>query len=100
VSVAGCDACGGRRTRAPSLVTVDLHLDYTVKVCKNQRVILSGDAFNLLNNQDPASYDNYTQTSFPDANPNFGLPIQAGFGGNPASYNFPLSIRLGARFEF
>jgi hypothetical protein len=100
VSVPGCSACGGFRERAPALVTVDLHLDYTVKVGKNQRVILSGDAFNLLNNQNPISYDNYTQTSFPDANPNFGLPIQAGFGGNPASYNFPLSIRVGARFEF
>jgi hypothetical protein len=99
-SVSGCSACGGLRKSAPALVTVDLHLDYTVRVGKNQRVILSGDAFNLLNNQDPASFDNYTETSFGDANPNFGLPILAGFGGNPASYNFPRSIRLGARFEF
>jgi Carboxypeptidase regulatory-like domain/TonB-dependent Receptor Plug Domain len=100
VSASGCSACGGFRTRAPALVTFDMHLDYTMRVGKNQRFILSGDAFNLFDNQDPASYDNYTQSSFPVANPNFGLPILAGIGGNPPSYNLPRSIRFGARFEF
>ncbi len=82
-------------------LTVDAHVDYTMRVgAGKQRVMLSADAFNLFDNQDPASYDNYTQTSFPVANPNFGLPILAGIGGNPPSYNLPRSIRFGARFEF
>ena len=98
-AVSGCSKCGGFRERAPALVTFDLHLDYTIKA-GNQRLILFGDAFNLFNNQDPTAYDNYAESSFTVANPNYGLPIQAGVGGNPTSFNNPRQVRLGARFEW
>jgi hypothetical protein len=99
VSVNGCSECGGFRESAPSEITFDLHLDYTIKA-GNQRLILFGDAFNLFNSQDPTTYDTYTESVFGELNPNYGLPIQPGVGGNPTSYQTPRQIRLGARFEW
>ncbi len=41
----------GTLKRAPMDLTVDAHLDYTIKVGKSQRMVLAADAFNLLNRQ-------------------------------------------------
>ena len=98
VAVADCSDCGGFRERSPAEVTFDLHLDYTIKT-GNQRLILSGDAFNLFNNRQPLGYDTYTETVFGVLNPNYGLPIQEA-GGNPPYYHDPRQIRLSARFEW
>lgn len=85
--------------RAQSEVQVDLHLDYGFKINDKQRVTLLADVFNLINNQDPLNYDNYTELVAGTLNPNFGV---AANGGNSSAASFapPRSVRVGARFEW
>jgi opacity protein-like surface antigen len=86
--------------RAPMDFSVDLHLDYTVKVGKSQRMILAADAFNLLNRQSATWYDYFSDQGFGSAdNPNYGYPLNGGGSVNP-SYAAPFALRLGARFEW
>jgi hypothetical protein len=77
---------------------VDLHLDYTLKINDSQRVVLLADAFNVLNDQQPLDYDNFTETTFGTLNPDFGSP-KAG-GGAFSQYHAPRQVRIGARFEW
>ena len=78
---------------------VNLHADYTVRLGQSQRLLLLVDAFNLLNDQDATWYDTDIEAGFGAENPNFGQPV---FGGSSAysAYRAPMSIRLGARFEW
>lgn len=85
--------------RAPSDTAVDLHADYTFKMGDKQRFVLLADVFNLFNRQEPFDYDNYYETSFGTLNPNFGYPVNGG-GATTAGLQAPMSVRLGARFEF
>ena len=78
---------------------MDLHLDYTIKMNDSQRVTLIADVFNLLNNQNATDYDNYTEFVAGTNNPNFGQPSAGGNATTP-SFAAPISLRLGARFEW
>lgn len=89
----------GLRTRAPIDLQFDLHADYTVKLNGSQRVLLIVDVFNLFNRQEPDDYDNFIETAFLAANPNFGYATNGG-GGSTSSFQTPRQVRLGARFEW
>jgi hypothetical protein len=90
----------GFKSRAAIDSQLDLHADYTVKIgSKAQRIVLLADVFNLFNRQASLNYDNYTENSTGNPNPNYGLPLNGG-GASTPGFQAPMSIRLGARFEF
>jgi hypothetical protein len=92
-------ATDGFRTRTKFEFVVDVRVDYTFKIAKQQRLILSADVFNLLNSQNPTAYDAFHDTAFGVANPNFGQPVNGGAAVLP-SYQTPRQVRLGVRFDW
>jgi hypothetical protein len=93
----GFQTVDGFRERSPFETTLDLHADYALKF-GNQRVILIADVFNVLDRQEPTDYDNWDETSFTVANPDFGQPTPG--GSTFTAFQTPRQIRLGARFEW
>jgi hypothetical protein len=93
-------ATDGFRKRTTFEFVVDARVDYTFKVAKQQRLILSADVFNLLNSQNPTAYDAFHDTAFGVANPNFGQPVTPGWIGALSSYQTPRQVRLGLRFDW
>jgi hypothetical protein len=61
--------------------------------------MLIGDVFNLFNRQIALDYDNWYETTVGTLNPNFGYPTNGG-GSSAASFQPPLSVRFGARFDW
>jgi outer membrane receptor protein involved in Fe transport len=55
------------------------------------KLTLLADIFNLFDQQATTDYDNYTESSFAAANPDFGLPFE---------YQTPRRIRLGVRLTW
>jgi hypothetical protein len=86
----GFDTVDGFKTRTPVESSFDFHADYGVRF-GNQRLTFLADVFNLFDQQTVISYDNYTESSFHAANPDFGRPWR---------YQTPRQIRFGLRFEF
>jgi hypothetical protein len=95
----GITTVDGFLTRTPFEYVVDAHVDYTVHLGRNQRVVLLADAFNLFNRQTATNYDTFIDQGFGTTNPNFGYPTNGG-GSLAAGYQAPLRVRLGARFEW
>jgi len=95
----GIATVDGFRTRTPFEYLVDLHADYTIRLGREQRIVLVADAFNLLNRQAATNYDTYVDQGFGSTNPNFGYPTNGG-GSLAAGYVAPRRVRLGARFEW
>ena len=62
--------------------------------------VVLADIFNLFDKQTVLDYDNWTESTFGAANPNFGQPTTSVLGGNPAQLQSPRQIRVGARLEF
>lgn len=91
----GIETVDGFKKRTPFEWAVDLHADYAIRFGP-RRALLIADLFNVFNTQRPLDYDNYTQTSFPIANPDFGQPVR----GNIPTYQDPFRARIGVRFEF
>jgi len=91
----------GFRTRTDTEAYFDAHVDYTIKLGA-QRVILLADAFNLLNTQKPLAYDNISETTFGELNPDFGTAHPSGGATDVRvpSYHTPFQLRVGARFEW
>jgi hypothetical protein len=96
---AGIETIDGFLERAKADTQLDLHADYSLKLNDSQRITLIADVFNVLNNQDATDYDNWTEIAAGTLNPNFGQPANGGIGANSA-FAPPLSLRLGARFEW
>ena len=96
---AGIETVDGFKERTDSEVQFDLHVDYTIRLGDTQRLILLADAFNLFNQQKAQNYDNYTELSFTNPNPDFGLPTNGG-AASSTGFNPPRAIRLGARIEW
>jgi hypothetical protein len=93
-------ATNGFLTRAPDDLQVDVHADYTIKLnSARQRVVILADVFNLFNRQEPINFDNFSEQSFQTVNPNYGQPVNGGRS-STASFQVPLTVRLGARFEW
>jgi hypothetical protein len=93
----GFNTVDGFKETSPFETTFDFHVDYTVKM-GNQRLVLIADAFNLFDRQEPTDYDNWDETSFGVANPDFGQPTPG--GSSFTAFQTPRQIRLGARFEW
>jgi hypothetical protein len=95
----GFNTQDGFKDRTPDEMQFDLHADYTFKVNDRQRVVILADVFNLFNRQEATYYDNWDELSLGAPNPNFGYPVAVG-GGSTPSFQAPMSMRLGARFEW
>jgi hypothetical protein len=95
----GMQTTDGFRERAAADAQVDLHADYAVRFGDRQRILLLADVFNLFNRKTATDYDNYTETAFETPNPNFGVASNGG-GQTQPSYQAPLGVRIGARFEW
>jgi hypothetical protein len=87
----------GLKDHSPFETQFDLHADYTFKV-GNQKLVLLADVFNLFNRQEPTDYDNWDETSFGVANPDFGQPTQG--GSTFTAFQAPRQLRVGLRFEW
>ena len=94
----GMETRDGFQERAPIDATVDLHADYTVRIA-GQNLLLLADVFNLFNRQTATDYDTFYETTFGTLNPNFGYAANGG-GTSSASFQPPLAVRFGARFEW
>jgi hypothetical protein len=55
--------------------------------------------FNLFNRQSPLWYDYFYETTVGVLNPNFGQPVNGG-SSSFSSLQAPLSLRIGARFDW
>jgi hypothetical protein len=88
----------GSRERTPTEFTVDLHADYGFDF-GGRRLMLLADVFNLFNRRSALDYDNYFETTVGVENPNFRYATNGG-SANSASYQAPLSVRFGARFDW
>jgi hypothetical protein len=94
----GIDTIDGFKERTATEFTVDFHGDYGFQF-GGRRILLLADVFNLFNRQIALDYDNYVETTVGTPNPNFGYP-QNGGGTTGASFQPPLSVRFGARFDW
>lgn len=94
----GMQTVDGFRERTPTEFTVDFHADYGFEF-GDRRLMLIGDVFNLFNRQIALDYDNWYETTVGTLNPNFGYPTNGG-GSSAASFQAPLSVRFGARFDW
>ena len=94
----GFNTVDGFLEESPFETALDLHVDYAIKFGSSQRVILIADVFNVFDRQEPTDYDNWDETSFGVANPDFGQPSRG--GSSFTSFQTPRQIRLGARFEW
>ena len=95
----GIQTVDGFMRRTPFEFLVDVRLDYTFRISKSQRILVSADVFNVFNNQNPTAYDVYHDLAFQVPNPNFGQPVNGG-GSVLTSFQTPRQVRLGARFEW
>jgi hypothetical protein len=93
----GIETVDGFKERTPAEFTVDLHGDYGFEF-GGRRLMLLADVFNLFNRSIPLDYDNWFETTPGTLNPNFGQPANGG-GSSAASFQAPLSVRFGARFD-
>jgi outer membrane receptor protein involved in Fe transport len=87
----GMQTENGFRTRTPWQSSTDVHIDYGFKFGGQRRLVVLGDVFNLFNQQRVLGYDYYTEIGFQVPDANFGRIV---------AYQNPLTLRLGARFEF
>jgi hypothetical protein len=82
------------------LTRVDLQASYVVRLGGSRNVTLLADIFNLFDTQTVLMYDQWTQLTFPIANPDFGAPVTQVLAGAPPQFQTPRQIRFGARFTF
>ena len=94
----GFETVDGFKERTPAEFTVDFHADYGFDF-GGRRLMLLADVFNLFNRQIALDYDNWYETTVGTLNPNFGYPTNGG-GSSAASFQAPLSLRFGARFDW
>ncbi len=94
----GFETVDGFKKRAPMDAQVDLHVDYR-PTFGGQRLTFVGDVFNLFNRQAALDYDNWSETAFQTLNPNFGYPTNGG-GSTSSSFQAPLAVRLGVRYDW
>jgi len=95
----GIQTIDGFKERTPFESQVDLQAAYQLQIGR-QRITLLADFFNLFNQRSVRDYDNFTEISFGEANPDFGKPITQNIGGAPPQFQAPFALRLGARFEW
>jgi hypothetical protein len=94
----GIQTVDGQLERAPMDFSLDLHADYGLRF-GGQKLVLLADVFNLTNRREPTNYDPCSEISFSTPNLNFGQPVN-GCQGSLSSFQDPLSVRLGVRFDW
>jgi hypothetical protein len=97
---AGIQTIDGFMERTPFESQVDLQAAWALKLNGNRRLTFMADVFNLFNEKRILNYDQDTEIGAGTANPDFGKPVNSLLGGNPAQYQTPITLRVGARFEF
>ena len=95
----GIDTIDGFMTRTPIETAIDLHADYNFQFGTRRRVTVLADVFNLFNRRAALNYDNWSEITFGVENPNFGRPTLGG-GASTSAFQAPLSIRIGARYDW
>jgi len=95
---AGIQTADGFKERSPAEFTVDFHADYGFRF-GGQRLVLLGDVFNLFNRRIALGYDNWFELTPGSLNPNFGRPTNGG-ASSTNSFQPPISVRFGARFDW
>jgi hypothetical protein len=88
----------GFKETTPIEVALDLHADYGFQF-GTRKLMLLADVFNLFNRQTVTNYDNWIETTPGVLNPNFGQPTNGG-ASSTSSYQAPLSLRFGVRFDW
>jgi hypothetical protein len=86
----GIETPDGFRERADTQFDVNLHADYSFSF-GSQRLVLIADVFNLFNTQYATSYVQDLELAFLAPDPDYGRAW---------NYADPLTMRVGARFEF
>jgi outer membrane receptor protein involved in Fe transport len=94
----GFETVDGFRTRTPFQRNVDLQAAYVLRFGGIRRLTLLADIFNVFDTKTVLDYDNFTETTFGVANPDFGKPISQNVAG--PQITTPRQVRLGVRFEF
>jgi hypothetical protein len=97
---AGIQTIDGFMTRTPFESQVDLQASYVVRFSERRKLTLMADVFNLFNEKRVLKYDQNTQLDYPNANPDFGAPVDTNFLGSPPQFQTPITMRVGVRFEF
>jgi hypothetical protein len=96
----GIQTIDGFMERTPFESQVDLQASYNVKVGGNRRLTFTADVFNLFNEKRVIGYDQNTELSAGTPNLDFGKPVNSLLGGTPPQYQVPITLRIGAKFEF
>jgi hypothetical protein len=96
----GIQTVDGFMTRSPFESQLDLQASYVLRLGTNRRLTFLADIFNLFNEQRVTSYDQNTQLTYPNPNPDFGKPVSTIFSGTPPQFQAPRNVRLGVRYEF
>jgi outer membrane receptor protein involved in Fe transport len=94
------DAPGGikaGRTRTPTTMNLDLGGYFPIQLGENRQLRLSVDWFNAFNNQRAVTMD---QTFLINSGVTGVPPVANPFYGTGLLFQFPSSIRLGAKFQF
>jgi hypothetical protein len=97
---AGIQTIDGFLERTPFESQVDLQASYNLKLGGNRRLTFMADVFNLFNEKRIIGYDQNTELNAGTANLDFGKPVNSLLSGTPAQYQVPVTLRVGARFEF
>ena len=96
----GIQTIDGFLERTPFESQVDLEAAWALKFAGNRRITFMADVFNLFNEKRILNYDQDTQLNAGTANKDFGKPVNSLLSGTPAQYQVPITLRIGARFEF
>ncbi len=83
--------------RTPTIWTVDLHLDYTLRFSSGQRLTLLADIFNLFNQRKATAFDTLEEFNFGSFE--LGLNENTDFM-KALRFQNPFNVRLGLRFSF
>jgi hypothetical protein len=97
---AGIQTVDGFMTRTPFESQVDLQASYSLRMSGRRKLTLLTDVFNLFNEKRILGYDQNTQLTYPNDNPDYGTPVNSNLGGTPPQFQSPISMRVGIRFEF
>ena len=96
----GIQTVDGFKTRTPFESAIDFQTSYSFRLSGARKLTLLADIFNLLNERRVLSYDQNTQLTYPNTNPDFGKPVNSLLGGTPPQFQAPINIRIGVRVQF
>lgn len=96
----GIQTIDGFKKRTPFESQVDFQASYAFRMSERRKLTLLADIFNLFNERRVLSYDQNTQLTYPNDNPDYGKPVNSLLSGTPPQFQAPINVRVGIRFEF